>query len=158
MSFHLEVVPEGDCALCFRRKFEAPRAVLWRAFTDPGLIAQWLWTEDHRMTGCEQDFRVGGSFRWCWAVTGGGSMGVSGSYSEILPEEKIIHTEIFDDDWTGGETTVTTAFRDDDGGTMMEMTVVYPSPEARERVLGTPMAAGMEEGYARLDNLLPGWA
>lgn len=158
MTFHLEIAPEGPCALRFSRFFAAPRPLVWRAFTEPGLLTQWLWTEDHRMTHCEQDFREGGNLRWCWAMTGGGSMGLAGRFVEIIAPEKLVHTEVFDDDWTGGETTLTTHFREVEGGTMMEIVALYASPEARDRVASSPLAAAMEEGYARLTNLLPGWS
>ncbi|MDH3262989.1 MAG: SRPBCC family protein [Paracoccaceae bacterium] len=158
MTAPLAVAFEGDRTLRFTRSFAAPRPLVWRAFTEPELITQWLWARSAPMTLCEQDFRVGGHYRWGWALPRGGLMAVSGRFLEIAPPEKIVHTELFDEDWTGGETTVTTFLLDEGPATRMEMTVLYATPEARDRAAATPMAEGMEEGYARLDTLLPGWA
>lgn len=158
MTQPLSVAPEGDRALRFTRSFAAPRPLVWRAFTEPALITQWLWARAAPMTVCEQDFRTGGRYRWGWTMPGGALMAVSGRFLEIEPPERIAHTELFDEDWTGGETTVTTLLIDEGATTRMEMTVLHSLPEARDRAAATPMAEGMEEGYARLDTLLPGWS
>lgn len=157
MAFQLEMVPEGETGLRFVRHFAAPLPKVWRAFTEPGLLMQWMWTEEHRMTHCEQEFRTGGDFRWCWAMSGGGSSGLTGRFVEIVPETRIVQTEVFDDDWAGGETRVTTSFRAEGDEAVVEMLVEYPSAGVRDRAAASPMAAGMEQGYARLANLLPGW-
>jgi uncharacterized protein YndB with AHSA1/START domain len=85
-------------------------------------------------------------------------MAVSGRFLEIEPPGRLVHTELFDDDWTDGETRVTTLLHDEGGATRMEMTVLYPSVKGREMALQTAMADGMEEGYGRLDTLLPTWS
>jgi uncharacterized protein YndB with AHSA1/START domain len=153
----LAVAPHGDRALRLTRSFAAPRPLVWRAFTDAALIPRWLWAKHCPMSACEQDLREGGAFRWAWS-TPRGEMVVNGRFLEIVPVERLVHTELFEEDWTGGETTVTTLFDDAGGATRMEMTILYSSPEARDAAARTPMAEGIEEGYARLDGLLPAWA
>ena len=156
MSPQLTVTPQGASQVLFTRSFSAPRPVVWRAMTDPALILRWLWARDHPMTRCDQDFRPGGALRWEWAMPGGGIMGVSGRYIEIEAPFRIVHTELFDEDWTGGETTVVLDLHEvSPERTLMRLTVSYPNAAARAAVLTTPMAEGMEEGYARLDALLP---
>ncbi|MCL4188286.1 MAG: SRPBCC family protein [Rhodobacteraceae bacterium] len=154
----LEIAPLGERSVRIRRSFAAPRAGVWRAFTEPALVTKWLWARAHPMIECVQDVRPGGQLRWVWQGPAGWRMGLSGSYLEVVPPVRLVHTELFDEDWTGGEAVVTILLHDVAGGTAMEMTVAYASPAARDAVLRTPMAEGMEEGYARLDTFLPLWA
>jgi uncharacterized protein YndB with AHSA1/START domain len=81
-------------------------------------------------------------------------MGLSGIFREISPPERIVHTELFDEDWTGGETVVTTVLTEQGGKTAMTMTVLYSSREARDGALATPMEQGMAQSYDRLERLL----
>jgi uncharacterized protein YndB with AHSA1/START domain len=154
----LSVALDGDRALRFTRRFAAPRPLAWRAMTEAALIERWLWAHDCPMTLCEQDFRVGGRLRWGWTLPKGGIMAMSGRFLEIEPPGRLVHTELFDEDWTDGETRVTTLLHDEGGATRMEMTVLYPTAKGREMALKTAMTDGMEEGYARLDTLLPSWS
>jgi len=149
----LEVATEGDRFLRLKRDFAAPRALVWRAHTEPEIVKRWLWARDVPMITCDMDFRVGGSLRWVWAAPHG-EMGMSGRYVEIVPTERIVHTELFDDDWTEGETLVTTRFEDHGSFCRMDMLVAYSSGSARAGALRTPMTDGMEECYQRLDEML----
>jgi len=154
----LEIAPLGERSVHISRRFAAPRARVWRAFTEPALVTRWLWARAHPMVECVQELRPGGRLRWVWQGPEGWRMGLSGRYLEVVPPARLVHTEIFDEDWTGGEAEVTMLLHDVAGATEMAMTIAYASPAARDAVLRTPMADGMEEGYARLDTLLPGWA
>lgn len=151
----LKVTTPSDREVVITRDFNAPRTLVWNAHTRPELVRQWLlgppgWT----MPVCVIDLRVGGRFRYVWRNANGTEMGMGGVYREITRPERIIHTEVFDQDWTGGETRVTTTFMEHAGRTNVAMTVLYSSREARDAVLKTPMTDGMEMGYARLENLL----
>jgi uncharacterized protein YndB with AHSA1/START domain len=81
-------------------------------------------------------------------------MGVTGTYREIVRPERIVHTEIFDVDWTGGETTITTELSERAGRTTMTLTARYASRVARDGALQSGMESGMESSYAALDGLL----
>jgi uncharacterized protein YndB with AHSA1/START domain len=81
-------------------------------------------------------------------------MGLRGAYREIVPLERIVHTEIFDEDWTGGETHVTTELTERGGVTEMTLTVRYTSKDARDNAKKVGMESGMELSYAKLDELL----
>ena len=152
----LQVTTPSDREIVVVRDFEAPRRQVFDAFTKPDLVKRWLYgPEDWQMAVCEIDFRVGGAFRYVWRHTGGSEMGLSGVYREIVPPERIVHAELFDEDWTGGETVVTTIFAEQEGRTTVTINILYSSRDARDGALGTPMAEGMEMGYARLDRLLP---
>lgn len=153
----LNVETPADREILFTRMFNAPRQMVWDAHTKPELMKRWLLgPPGWEMPGCTVDLRVGGKFRYEWRHADGRSMAMVGSYLDLDPPAKMVHTELFDEDWTGGETTVTTLFAEIDGRTAMEMTVVYPSKEARDGALKSGMTRGMEAGYDRLDDLLSG--
>lgn len=82
---------------------------------------------------------------------------MGGTFVEVTPPSRIVHVEVFDQDWTGGETRVTTELTEVDGVTTMSMTVLYSSMAARDGALRSGMTTGMEMSYARLDDL-PGAA
>ena len=81
-------------------------------------------------------------------------MAMSGLIKEIEPPSRIVSREIFDEDWTGGETVSTLLFEERDGRTHLTNTIVYASAEAREAALKTGMTEGMEMGFGNLDRLL----
>lgn len=78
-------------------------------------------------------------------------MGMGGTFQEVVAPERLVATELFDQDWTGGETRVTQSFEEKDGRTILTMVIVYSSQAARDGALAVPMLDGMEAGYARLD-------
>lgn len=151
----LEVAAVGEMEIRMQRLFDAPRENVFRAFTEPDLIKQWLYgPEGHSLPICEIDLQVGGSLRYVWRLEDGKEMGLSGRFLEIVPPERIVHTELFDEDWTGGETVVTTEFLEQGAQTLVTMTVRYSSPKVRETVLNMGMADGVAQSYDRLDGLL----
>jgi len=81
-------------------------------------------------------------------------MGISGTFREIVPPKRIVHTEIFDQDWAGGEAEVTTTLREANGRTTLSMTVRYASAAAREAALESGIVDGMSETYDTLAALL----
>ena len=84
----------------------------------------------------------------------GNEMGMSGTFREIKKAERLIHTEIFDEDWTGGETFITTTFDEVNGQTTVAMRVEYSLIEARDGAMNTDLEKGMEETYTELDTFL----
>ena len=156
MTDTLQVSKSGDREVVIARAFDAPRKLVFDAFTKPELVKRWLlgppgWS----MPVCDIDLKVGGRFRYVWRNEARGKdMGVGGAYRELVPPERIVHTELFDEDWTGGETLVTTMFTEEGGKTTATMTVRYASSAAREAALGTGMTRGMAESYERLAEVL----
>ena len=150
-----QVATPTDLEVVVTRMFNAPRHAVFRACTEPDLIRRWLlgppgWT----MPVCEVDLRVGGKYRYEWESSDGEKMGMGGTYLEIAPPERLVTTELFDEDWTGGETVNTLALEERDGKTMMTTTVRYSSQEARDAALKTGMTEGMEMSYERMDDVL----
>ena len=150
----LTVEPVGDREIVIIRSFDAPRELLFRAHTEPALLRRWLGPRAWELTECDIDLRAGGGWRYVMHGPDGAAMTMSGVYQEVSPPERLVSTESFDDDWTGGETLVTTTFDEVDGVTTVTTSVLCSSPEARDGALASGMDAGMAEGYERLDDLL----
>jgi uncharacterized protein YndB with AHSA1/START domain len=151
----LIVTTPSDREVAMSRVFDAPREMLIEAWTKPELLKRWLYgPEDWLLTVCEIDLRVGGALRFEWHHRNGKFMGMSGVYREIAPPDRLVWTETFDDDWTGGETLVTMTFVEQAGKTTVTQTVLYASLAVRDSVLKTGMASGMEQSYLRLTELL----
>lgn len=137
------------------RTFDAPRELVFEAMTNPKMVKQWLiGPDDWPMVVCEIDFRVGGRYRYVWRHKEKGDMGMGGVYREIVPPKRIVHTELFDEDWTGGETTVITIFDEKDRRTTVTSTVRYSSEAARDGALKTGMLEGWGMAYDRLAEML----
>ena len=152
----LRVTTPTDREIVMTRVFDARRRLVFDALTKPELLKRWLlgppgWS----MPVCEIDLKVGGAFRFLWRHESKGTeMGMGGVYREIVPPERIVHTELFDQDWTGGEALATTVLVEQGGKTTLTVTMLYASREARDAVLKTPMEQGVAAGYDRLAELL----
>jgi uncharacterized protein YndB with AHSA1/START domain len=152
----LQVTTPDDRNIAMTRVFDAPRALVFDAFTKPGLIRRWLlgpsgWS----MPVCEVDLKVGGAFRYVWRNDADGSeMGMRGVYREITPPERIVHEESFDQAWYPGAALVTTTLTERSGRTTMVVNIQYDSREARDVVLRSPMEQGAEQSYDRLASVL----
>jgi uncharacterized protein YndB with AHSA1/START domain len=147
----LQITTPSDREVAMTRTFDAPRRLVFDAFTKPELIKRWLgvragWT----MPVCEVDLRVGGTYRYVWRGPKGNDMGMGGVFREIVAPERIVATEKFDDSWYAGEAVDTTVFVEQGGKTTVTTTVRYESKEARDGVLATPMATGVAESYDTL--------
>lgn len=150
----LTVTPLGERQLEILRAFAAPPGAVFRAFTTPETVKRWMGVPDWPMTLCEMDLRVGGALRYEFTGPEGQKMGVSGTFSVIDPPHRLVNTELFDEDWTGGEVTIETVFAPAGPGTETRMVLTYSSTKARDGVLGSNMVQGMEIGYDQLDALL----
>jgi uncharacterized protein YndB with AHSA1/START domain len=150
----LTISTPSDREIVVTRDFDAPKDLVFLCYSKPELLRRWYGLPDWTMTVCEIDFRVGGKWRFVTKSPDGYEMGSSGTYTEIVPNERIVNTELYDDDWTGGETIVTLVLSEKDGRTTSTITVLYSSKEARDAAAATPMATGMEIGFKRLDEVL----
>ncbi len=151
----LKVTTPTEREIVMTRVFDAPRSLVFDAYTKPELLRRWLlgppgWS----MVVCEIDLRVGGAYRYVWRNADGTEMGMGGVHREIVPPERIVITALFDQDWTGGETLNTLLLTEQDGKTTLTNTVLYSSREARDNALRTGMEQGMAAGYDRLAELL----
>jgi uncharacterized protein YndB with AHSA1/START domain len=151
----LKLTTRGDREIVMTRVFDAPRSLVFEAFTKPELVRQWLLgPEGWSMPVCEIDLRVGGKYRYVWRHVKGHEMGMGGVFREIVPPERIVSTEKFDESWYPGEAVGTVVLTEQGGKTTLTQTVEYQSREAREAVLKSPMESGVAAGYDRLAELL----
>jgi uncharacterized protein YndB with AHSA1/START domain len=137
------------------RVFNAPRELVWKAITQPEHIPNWWGPRDTPMTVEAMDFRVGGHWRWI-ARGGDGDAPFSGEYLEIVPPERIVHTEMFDVEPfnQGDPAIVTTTLEEVDGGTKLRSSSRFPSAEALQGALSTGMTRGAIESWDRLDEVI----
>jgi uncharacterized protein YndB with AHSA1/START domain len=151
----LRVMTPSDREIVMTRVFLAPRNLVFDALTKPDLVKRWLWGPDGwSMPVCEIDLKVGGKYRYVWRHTDGREMGMGGVYREIVPPERVVSTELFDEDWTGGEVLGTLALSEQGGKTTLTQTLLYPSREVRDNVLKSGMERGVAVSYDRLDEVL----
>ena len=145
----------GEREFTLTRTFDAPRRLVFDAYTRPEMVKKWLFgPAEWPMVVCEIELRVGGKLRYVWRHKDRGDMGMGGVFREVAVPERLVHTELFDEDWTGGETLLTTTFVESGGRTTVASTVRYSSQAARDAALKTGMVDGWSQGHDRLDELL----
>jgi uncharacterized protein YndB with AHSA1/START domain len=150
----LKVEAHSDRQIVITRLFDAPRPLVFDAFTKPDLVRQWLlgppgWS----MPICEIDFRVGGRYRYLWRNETGAEMGMGGIYKEILAPERIVATEKFEQAWYPGEAVGTVVLTEKAGKTTLTQTILYDSRAARDIVISSPMEQGLAASYEQLEKL-----
>jgi uncharacterized protein YndB with AHSA1/START domain len=148
----LQVTTPTGREIVLTRVFDAPRRLVFDAFSKPDLLKRWFGPRDWSLAVCEVDFRVGGGFRFVLRGPDGKEMGMRGVYREIVPPERSVHMESFDD--YPGESQVTAVFVEQDGKTTLTATVLYPSREVRDIVLKSGMEHGAAESYDKLAEML----
>jgi uncharacterized protein YndB with AHSA1/START domain len=148
----LEVTTPTDREIVLTRVFDAPRRLVFDAFTKPDLLKRWFGPRGWSLVVCEVDFKVGGTFRFVLRGPDGKEMGMRGVYREIVAPERSVHTESFDD--YPGESQVTTVLVEQSGRTTLIATVLYPSQEIRDIVIKSGMEHGAAESYDKLADLL----
>jgi uncharacterized protein YndB with AHSA1/START domain len=151
----MQLATPSDTEIVVTRIFDAPRQLVFDAHTKPELLKRWLngapgWS----LAICEIDLRVGGKYRYVWRGPKGEDMGMGGTHLEVVAPERIVATQLFDQDWTGGEVIGTLTLIERGGQTTLTNALVYSSKEARDAVLRTPMDKGMSISYDQLETLL----
>jgi uncharacterized protein YndB with AHSA1/START domain len=155
MKNTLQVTTPSDEEIALIRVFDAPRKLVFEAWTRPGLVRRWLTGPDGwAMVVCEIDCKVGGTYRYVWRNDDGRQMGMRGIYREIVRPERLVVTEKFDDPWYEGEAVVTMTFAEQGGKTTLTETVRYASKKIRDGVLESGMESGVAASFDRLERLL----
>jgi uncharacterized protein YndB with AHSA1/START domain len=155
-----EVTLPSDREVRVTRQFNAPRELVYKAYTTPALVQRWLlgppgWS----MPVCEMDVRVGGKFRWRWRNDEDGKeFGFHGEFREVVAPAKLVHTEFYDPGDVGGDmgegALITTTLTEKNGLTTMAALMDFRTKEARDAAMSTGMTDGMEMSYQLLDKLL----
>ena len=148
----LKVTTPSDREIVLTRVFDAPRQMVFDAFSKPELLKRWFGPRGWSLVVCEVDLQVGGGFRFVMRGPDGKEMGMRGVYREIVPPERSVHMESFDD--YPGESQVTAIFAERDGKTTLTATILYPSKAVRDIVIQSGMEHGAAESYDKLAELL----
>ena len=139
-----------DTQILITREFDAPRDLVYRAWTTPQLIKRW-WSGDRGVvTSVEVDLRVGGRWRYVMTANAGFEVAFHGEYREIVPNERIVSTEVFEGA-PEGEAVNTDTFTEVAGRTRVTMLAQHASREIRDLVLSTGMEGGMQEAMDHLE-------
>lgn len=142
-----------DREVVITRLVDAPRRLVFAAWTDPKHIPNWLGFPDGwTMPVCELDLRPGGAWRYVWRKSDGSEMTMGGLVREVTPPERLVTTERWGPEWP--ETVNTLTLAESGGRTTITLTITYPSKAARDAALETGMKGGMDVSFARLDRLV----
>src|SRR5262249_16874771 len=156
-----QVTLPSDREVEITRSFRAPRALVYRTYTEPELVRRWLlgppgWS----MPVCEMDVRVGGRYRWRWGSDEDArEFGFGGTFRDVQPSARLVHTEAYDpgtvgDDYPRNDAIVTVTFAEHGDRTTVTTLVDFGSKEARDAAMATGMTDGMEQSYQGLERLL----
>jgi len=145
----------ADEQILITREFDAPRHLVYKAWTTPELVRRWWSGHRGEMKVAEIDLRVGGRWRYVMVANGGFEVAFHGEYREIVPNQRIVNTEVYElpgaADAEGALNTVT--FTEVDGRTTLTLLVEVPTRELRDEILSSGMEVGMQEQMELLEQL-----
>jgi uncharacterized protein YndB with AHSA1/START domain len=142
----------SDSQILITREFDAPRQLVYLAYTTPELIRRWWGGDRGEVTSAEVDLRPGGSWRYVMTANGGFEVAFHGEYQEIIPGERIVATEVYEGAPDAAAVTTTT-FAEHDGRTTLSIMVQHISRENRDLHLNSGMDAGMQESLNHLEQV-----
>jgi uncharacterized protein YndB with AHSA1/START domain len=149
-----KVTTPADTQILITREFNAPKHLVWKAYTTPELVKRWWAGENGTVTSAEIDLRVGGKWRYVMDA-GGQEVAFRGEYREIQAPDRLVNTEIYegipDPDAHGCLTTVT--FTEKDGRTYMEMLSEFRDQADRDAVIASGMEGGMQQSMDHLEKV-----
>jgi uncharacterized protein YndB with AHSA1/START domain len=147
-----------DTEILIARAFEAPKELVYRAYTEPDLVRRWWCGERGEMTVVDIDLRVGGRWRYVMVADGGFEVAFHGEYREIVPNERIVTTEVYEmpdaePPAPEDEPLNVVTFSEVDGRTTVEILVQTTSTELRDMIINSGMEVGMQESMDRLEQV-----
>jgi len=146
----------SDTQILITRAFDAPARLVWRAYTEPELVKRWWSGERGEVTSVEIDLRVGGRWRYVMVANEGFEVAFHGEYREIVPDERLVSTELYEGapDVTEDDATLnTTSFAEADGRTTLTTLVECHTQEIRDMIVDSGMEDGMQEAMDRLEEV-----
>ena len=146
-----------DEQILITREFDAPRHLVYKAWTTPDLVKRWWHANRGEATIAEIDLRVGGTWRYVMVADGGFEVGFHGEYREIVPNERIVSTEIYEGmpqgDGPEQGTLNTATFTEVDGRTTVTILVQAPSKEIRDAIIDSGMEDGLQDALDLLEQV-----
>ena len=145
------VTTPTDTEILITREFDAPRHLVYRAWTTPELLRRWWHANRSEITEIEMDVRVGGRWRWAArALSNGYEFAFYGDYREVVPDERLVTTEVFSGTPDASSVTTTT-FTEKDGHTYMELLVQHQNRDNRDAQLNSGMEDGLQDALGLLE-------
>ena len=139
-----------DEQVLITREFAAPKHLVYKAWTTPELVKRWWGSDLGEVTVAEIDLRVGGSWRYVMVADGGFEVGFHGEYREIIPDERIVSTEVYEG-MSEGESLNTATFTEVDGRTTLTILVQHQSREHRDAHINSGMETGLQKAMDFLE-------
>jgi uncharacterized protein YndB with AHSA1/START domain len=146
----------ADEQILITREFDAPRQLVYKAWTTPELVKRWWNAKRGEVTIADIDLRVGGKWRSVMVTDDGTEVGFHGEYREIVPNERIVSTEVYEGapaEASGEGTLNTVTFTELDGRTTLTILVQAPSKEIRDMIIDSGMEAGLQDALALLEQV-----
>jgi uncharacterized protein YndB with AHSA1/START domain len=142
----------SDDQILITREFDAPRELVFKAWTTPELVARWWAGERGKVTSIDIDLRVGGEWRYVMEATEGFEVAFHGEYQEILPGERLVSTEVFEG-MPDAAALDTMTLTEENGRTQMSLLVQHTSKEHRDGHINSGMEDGMQEAMDALERV-----
>jgi uncharacterized protein YndB with AHSA1/START domain len=143
----------ADDQILITREFDAPRHLVYEAWTTPELVRQWWHANRGEMQVAEIDLRVGGRWRYAMVTPDGFEVAFNGEYRELVPNERIVSTEAYEGAPEGTPTVNTLTLSEADGRTTATILVQCPSREVRDAIIESGMEAGMQDAFDLLEQV-----
>jgi uncharacterized protein YndB with AHSA1/START domain len=141
-----------DEQILIAREFDAPRHLVYRAYTTPDLVRRWWSAKRGEVTTCEIDLRVGGRWRYVMMADEGFEVAFHGEYREIVPNQRIVSTEVYEG-MPEAEALDTVTFDEVDGRTTLAILVQHSSKEHRDAHIESGMEAGLQDALDLLEQV-----
>jgi len=144
-----------DTQILITREFDAPKHLVYRAWTTPELVKRWWHANRGEVTLAEIDLRVGGMWRYVSRSEDGFEVGFHGEYREIVPNERLVTTEVYEGipDADAHAALDTLTLTESDGRTTLTVLVEHPTKEGRDAHINSGMEAGMQDAMDLLEEV-----
>ena len=148
----------SDEQILITREFDASKHLVYRAWTTPELVKRWSSGHRGKVTLAEIDLRVGGTWRFVMTATGGFEVAFHGEYREIVPNERIVTTQVYEvpeaETLPEEEAPLNiVTFTEVDGRTILTLLMQTTSKELRDAIINSGMEVGMQEQMDLLDQI-----
>ena len=149
-----QVTLPSDEEILIVREFDAPKHLVYKAYTTPELVSRWFPGHRGEMESCEIDLRVGGKWRYVMVAKGEHQVAFHGEFSEIVPNERLVTTEVYEGAPPGLQDPIDiVTFEEHDGRTTLTIVMRVESREVRDMIIDTGMESGMQESMDVLEQV-----
>ena len=145
-----------DTQILITREFDAPRHLVYRACTEPDLVGRWWTARRGEMKTCEIDLRLGGRWRYVMVADDGSEVAFHGTYREIVPDERVVTTELYEGvpGATEDDATINTAtFAEAGGRTTLTTLIECRTQEIRDAIIASGMEGGLQDAFDLLEEV-----